>query len=254
MTSTDHQWFNDESFWERFAPVMFDPVRWAEVPAVAEGIAALYGRSFGDGGPVRAVDLCCGPGRLTVELALRGWELTGVDITASYLAAAKESADAASVALELVQEDVRNFRRPGQYDLALNLYTSFGYFEDPADDLLFARNALSSLRPGGAFVIETLGKEIAVRDFTEGEWFDRGPYTVLTEYEVVDAWAGLRNRWILIDGARRTERSFVQRLYAATELRRLLLDAGFSAVELYGDWDGRPYGRDAVNLIALGRK
>lgn len=254
MTSTDHQWFNDESFWERFAPVMFDPERWAEVPAVADGIAALLGRPFGEEGVVRAVVLCCGPGRLTVELALRGWELTGVDITASYLAAAKESAEAASVALELVHEDVRRFLRPNFYDAALNLYTSFGYFEDPADDLLFARNAIASLRPGGAFIIETLGKEIAVRDYTEGEWFERGGYTVLTEYKEVDAWAGLRNRWILIDGAQRTERVFFQRLYAATELRRLLLDAGCSAVELYGDWDGRPYGRDALNLIALGRK
>ena len=180
MTSTDHQWFHDEGFWERFAPIMFDEDRWAEVPAVAEGIAAFIGRPFGDGKPVRAADLCCGLGRVSVELALRGWDVTGVDITPAYLAAAEESAAAASVSLELVRDDVRHFVRPASFDVALNLYTSFGYFDDPADDLLFARNVLASLRPGGSFIIETLGKEIAVRDYTDGEWFDRGGYTVLT--------------------------------------------------------------------------
>jgi hypothetical protein len=92
-----------------------------------------------------------------------------------------------------------------------------------------------------------------MRDFTDGEWFDREGYTVLTEFTPVDSWAGIRNRWILIKGAERIERSFVQRLYSATELRRLLLDAGFSSMEIYGDWDGSPYDQKARVLITVAR-
>jgi SAM-dependent methyltransferase len=250
MTATDREWFEDEVFWERFAPIMFDPARWAEVPAVADGIERLAGVSPRGG---RVLDLCCGTGRVAVELAARGYATTGVDITAAYLRAARESCDDEGVRVELVREDARRFVRPRFFDLAVNLYFSFGYFNDPADDSLLARNVRASLVDGGAFVIETVGKEIAMRDFIEGEWFDREGYTVLTEYAPVDSWAGLRNRWILIDGAERIERSFVQRLYSATELRRLLLDAGFSSVEIYGDWDGSPYDQKARVLITVAR-
>jgi hypothetical protein len=116
-----------------------------------------------------------------------------------------------------------------------------------------------SLRPGGSFIVETLGKEIAVRDFTPGEWFERAGYTVLTEYEAVDSWAALKNRWILIPNDERPnetriEKTFTQRLYAATELRALLFEAGFAEVELYGGWDERKYDQNAEILIGVGRK
>lgn len=249
MTATDREWFEEEEFWERYAPIMFDEARWAEVPAVVDGLAKLTGV-----GPAsRVLDLCCGLGRVSLELAARGYATTGVDITRSYLRAAQESCDDGGLSVELVCEDARRFVRPSSFDLAVNLYFSFGYFEDPADDSLLARNVRASLVSGGAFVIETVGKEIAMRDFTDGEWFDREGYTVLTEFTPVDSWAGIRNRWILIKGAERIERSFVQRLYSATELRRLLLDAGFSSVEVYGDWDGSPYDQKARVLITVAR-
>jgi len=248
------EWFAEESFWDRFAPVMFDSDRWAEVSAVVDGIESLSGkRPSADAAAPRALDLCCGMGRVSLELASRGWKTTGVDITDSYLKAAEESADDEGLAIEFVREDVRRFVRSRSYDLAVNLFISFGYFDDPADDLAFARNARESLAAGGVFIVETLGKEIAVRDFTEGEWFERGGGIVLTEYSVVDSWNALRNRWILLKDGERFERTYDQRLYAGTELRALLLRAGFSSVELYGEWDGAPYDQKARMLIAVAR-
>lgn len=244
------QWFEDESFWENFAPIMFTPDRWAEVPTVVDGLIRFSQV------PVTAsvLDLCCGTGRVTLELARRGYGCTGVDITPSYLRAARESADDEGLDIQWVLGDVRAFLSPEAFDLALNLYISFGYFDNPADDLLFVQNALASLRSGGTFIIETLGKEVAVRDFTDGEWFEREGFTVLTEYQVTDSWGALKNRWILIKDGKRIERTFSQRLYSATELRTLLLTGGFSRVELFGDWDGRPYDQNARILIAVAHK
>jgi SAM-dependent methyltransferase len=243
-------WFEDESFWENFAPIMFTPDRWAEVPAVTDGVI----RFSHIPASASVLDLCCGTGRITLELARRGYGCTGVDITPSYLKAARESATAEALAIQWVLQDVRTFVRPASYDLALNLYISFGYFDDPADDLLFVQNAFASLRSGGTFIVETLGKEVAVRDFTEGEWFEREGFTVLTEYQVADSWGALKNRWILIKDGERIERTFSQRLYSATELRTLLLTGGFGTVELFGDWDGRPYDQSARILIAVAHK
>jgi SAM-dependent methyltransferase len=258
---------------------MFDRKRWDEVPAVADGVTRLARLPLYDTSTVRydplvtsagsppaprmsdprtlgprALDLCCGFGRIGLELSRRGFAVTGVDITETYLNAGRDDAAHEGLEIEFIQEDVRRFKHPDFFDLAVNLYISFGYFEDPADDLLFVRNAYESLKSGGSFIIETLGKEIAVRDFVEAEWFERAGYTVLTEYSPADSWAGLKNRWILIKDGERIEKTFTQRLYAASELRQLLFDAGFSAVELYGNWDEAPYDQRAEVLIAVGRK
>jgi SAM-dependent methyltransferase len=252
------EWFNDTDFWERYAPIMFDSKHWAEVSEVADGVTllaglSLYGESASRSAP-RVLDLCCGFGRITSELARRGFAATGVDITKTFLETARDDASYEKLDIEYIEDDARSFKRPEFFDTAVNLYISFGYFEDPSDDLLVARNVFESLKPGGAFIIETLGKEIAVRDFTEGEWFERAGFTVLTGYEALDAWAALKNRWILIKDGERREKVFTQRLYAATEIRALLLEAGFASVELYGGWDETPYDKKAKALIAVGRK
>ncbi|MDR2618294.1 MAG: class I SAM-dependent methyltransferase [Treponema sp.] len=253
------EWFNDADFWEQYAPVIFNSGRWAEVPVVADGVTRLarldlYDLERRSQKKPRLLDLCCGFGRITLELARRGFAAAGVDITGSYLDAAREDAAYEGLAIEFIQKDVRNFKRKDAFDTAVNLYNSFGYFENPEDDLLFAKNALYSLKPGGAFIIEVLGKEVAVRDYTEAEWFEQSGFTVLTESAPVDSWGSVWNRWILIKDGRREEKVFIQRLYAASELRRLLFEAGFAGVEVYGDWDESPYDENARMLIAVGRK
>jgi SAM-dependent methyltransferase len=251
------EWFKDIHFWERYGPIMFDRKRWDEVPLVADAVTRLAKLELYDGAPAeapRALDLCCGFGRIALELARRGFSVTGVDITQSYLQTGADDAAYEKLEVEFVLQDVRVFKRPNAFDLAVNLYISFGYFDDPKDDLLFAKNACESLREGGSFIIETLGKEIAVRDFVEAEWFERAGHTVLTEYAPVDSWGGLRNRWIIIKDGKRIEKVFTQRLYSAAELRRLLLDAGFKAVDIYGNWEEAPYDQRAEALIVVGRK
>jgi len=247
-------WFEDEAFWTAYASIMFDGDRWAEVPAVVDALERLA--SPPAGGSV--LDACCGPGRHSLELASRGYRVTGVDLTSAYLEAARESAEDFGVEAEFLRADIRSFERPRAFDLAINLYTSFGYFDDPADDLAALRRFRASLKPGGALVLETTGKETAVRDFVEGEWFERDGMTILTEYEVVGSWEGLRNRWVIVRSAgdgrlERVDRSFVIRLYSAVELRSALLAAGFVSVELFGSLEGAPYDRKAKSLVALAR-
>jgi SAM-dependent methyltransferase len=259
------EWFDDENFWGPYAPIMFDDKRWAEVPLVADSVTRLArlnlygedGEAPGKAGPPaapRLLDLCCGFGRLTLEFAGRGFACTGVDLSPGYLEAAREDAAAEHLDIEFIQADIRDFVRPAYFDVAVNLYISFGYFSDPQDDKQALANAYHSLKRGGALVIETLGKETAARDFVQAEWFRRAGYLVLTEYSPIDSWGALQNHWILIREGERAEKVFTQRLYAASELRALLLETGFSRVEIYGGWDEAPYDHNAETLILVGRK
>jgi len=257
------EWFYDTEFWELYAPVIFDDIRWAEVPYVADSITSLARLNLYEDAehtgthlcaPPQILDLCCGFGRISAELARRGFSVTGVDITKSYLDTAKEEAVYEKLDIEYVRSDVREFTRPDFFDVVVNLYVSFGYFENPADDFLVLQNVYNSLKKDGVFIIETLGKEIAVRDFVEADWFERAGYTILTEYEALNSWAQLKNRWILIDDNQRIEKAFIQRLYAASELRDLLQKAGFGQIEIFGNWDETPYDQNASKLIIVARK
>ncbi|MGL4981239.1 MAG: class I SAM-dependent methyltransferase [Treponemataceae bacterium] len=247
----EKEWFEKENFWLEYGPVMFDSRRWAEAPAVAESVCKIAGLGKGS----HVLDAGCGPGRISVELALRGLDVTGVDLIQPFLDAAKETAKVEDVFVNFVQADLREYTTQTVFDAAVSLYTSFGYCESIEDDMKILKQIASSLKDGGWFILETLGREIAVRDFTEGEWFERAGKVVLTEFSVEGAWEGLCSKWILIDkDGNRTDHEFVQRLYSAIELRRLMLVCGFSSVEIYGDFDFSQYNEKARTMVLVARK
>ncbi|MBO4727091.1 MAG: methyltransferase domain-containing protein [Spirochaetaceae bacterium] len=251
MEKMAEEWFEKENFWLEYGPIMFDAQHWAEAPGVAEAVCKIAELSAGSS----ILDACCGPGRVSVEFALLGLKVTGVDIMQSFLDAAKETADDEGVPLELIRADMRTYESAKKFDAACNLYTSFGYCSSIEEDLKIIKSIAKCVKPGGCFVMELLSREVAVRNFIEGEWFERAGKTVLTEFTVEGAWEGLRSRWILIDNktGKRIEHCFVQRLYSAPELRNLVLGCGFESVEIFGGFDLSKYDQNAKTMVLVAR-
>jgi len=201
------------------------------------------------------LDLCCGRGRHALELARRGYRVTAVDRTGEYLADLRKSADEEGLQVETVCEDMRRFCRPEAFDAAINLFTSFGYFEDQADDLKVAHNLFESLRPGAKLLMDLMGKEVLARIFRPRDWREREDGTIkLEEREVTSNWTWCRSRWILIRNGERVEHRIELRLYSAAELMALLTEAGFSESEAYGHLSGIPYDHQARRLVMLAKK
>ncbi len=246
------EWFEKDDFWLNFGPIMFDEQRWAEASTVANQIKVLANLHNNSS----ILDAGCGPGRISIDFALLGLDVTGVDLIKPFLQTAKESADAEGVPITLVQTDLREFESEKKFDCAVNLYTSFGYCDNKKDDELILRRIAGTVKDNGCFIMECLSREIAVRDFTEGEWFERAGKTVLTKFTVEGAWEGLRSNWTLVDNStgERLTHEFVQRLYSAVELREILLTCGYKTVEIYGDFDKSPYDHTARTMVLLCKK
>jgi SAM-dependent methyltransferase len=242
-------WHEDDDFWTWLAPVMFSPRRLGAAAREVESIISLIDLPHGS----TILDMCTGPGRHAVELALRGHRVIGVDRTQAFLdrAAAEARARDVADAVELVRGDMRAFVRPSAFDAVLNLYTSFGYFEDAAAQRTVAANALACLAPGAPAVFEMMGREVLARIFRGRWWTEVDGCLVCEERVVRDGWTHLESRWIVVRGGERREFSGVQRIYSGCELRETLLHAGFDRVELYGTLDGAPYDHQADRLVAV---
>ncbi len=247
------EWFEDENFWITYAPLMFDDARWAEVPEVVDNILKLSANKWGETPIANILDICCGVGRHSLELAARGYKVTGIDITKAYLEAAENSAKSAGLEIEFIRADARSFARPQAFDLAVNLYTSFGYFAEAQDDIRMLSACAMNLKPGACFILETLGKEVALNHFIHSEEFDRAGWMVATEYEISEDQRFQKNRWILDDGRQRVDRSFTLRLYSRDEITAALKHSGFRTVGVLGGFDGRAYDADAETLVAVAR-
>ncbi len=242
-------WHEQDEFWETVP--MFGPERIEAAPQEVDQVVSLLGMQPG----ASVLDLCCGIGRHSLELAQRGYSVTGVDRTAAYLRTARLAASAQGLAVEWVEADAREFLRPSAFDHAINLFTFFGYFEDPAEDLRVAANVCHSLKPGGSLMMDLMGKERLARIFSPRNWEQLPDGSLfLQERAIKDDWTWIENRWILIKDGKQHEFTLGHRLYDGAGLRALLLEAGFASVALYGTMDGAPYDNDARRLVAVAHK
>jgi len=245
------EWFDNEEIWRETFPFMFPADRIASADDTVKkalSLAKVKGKSV--------LDLCCGPGRCSVALSRRGFSVTGVDRTRYLLDKARTRARAAGVHIEWIRADMRDFVRPESYDLALSMYTSFGYFENRSEDEKVLSNVFKSLRPGGVFLLEMMGMETLAKNYRP-TFVDRLPdgSMLVDEHQIIDDWSRVRTEWTIIRKGRvRRKFTFHINLYSGRELREKLERAGFNPVQLYGNMDGDAYGPDAKRLVAVGRK
>jgi SAM-dependent methyltransferase len=241
------QWFEDEAFWRTFYPVMFDENRYAAAVDEVDRVIALSGVASGS-----VLDLCCGPGRHSQILAQRGFQVTGVDRSPFLLDKARERT--AGSAIEFVEADMREFVREGAFDLALSLFTSFGYFEARDEDLVVLQNLRSSLKKGGVFLIDVISKERLASLPCRTRWQDLDNGDICVQHcEILPGWSRARNRWLLVSKEQTARCEFSHQIYSGQELTALLERAGFSEIKLYGSLDGAPYDSAATRLVARAR-
>ncbi|MHC4124097.1 MAG: class I SAM-dependent methyltransferase [Planctomycetota bacterium] len=244
------KWYEDESFWETFAPAMFNQQR---LDIAAEEIDRLIKLLDLEKG-ARILDLCCGIGRHSLELARRGYDVIGVDLNEKYLAKAHKQAESEKLSIEFVRDDMRRFCLLDGFDVVINMFTAFGYFESHAENKRVLTNIYCSLRQGGKLIMDMIGKEVLARIYRERDWHEEDGRIFLQECKIQQNWSWADNRWIVLQGSKQKEFRFGHRIYSAVEITSLLKDCGFTSVNIYGDLTGTDYDHNAKRLIAVAQK
>ncbi len=197
----------------------------------------------------RVLDLACGHGRHAVELARRGYRVTGLDLSERSLVLAREAA--AGLEIEFVHADMRELDYEGEFDAVVNLFTAFGYFEDEAENELVLERVARALKPGGGFLIDVISQPWLMRNFQARDWRDAGDGVAMLEERSYDPFTGRSSAvWTFLrsDGER-SQLFHSLRVYTLPELASMLRRAGLEVTGVWGDWEGAAYGLDTPRLI-----
>jgi 2-polyprenyl-3-methyl-5-hydroxy-6-metoxy-1,4-benzoquinol methylase len=239
-----------KTFFDNFAPQYMQEIftrnTLAEVDFLIEELQLASGCSI--------LDMGCGTGRHSVELAKRGFRLTGVDQSSGMLAEAKKAARVAGVQVEWVQADATQYRSPEFFDAAICLCEgAFGLVSASEDaeahDRSILRNISAALKPGAPFLLTALNGLRAIRHHTQ-EDVEQGIFDPLTLVETsvmqVDTPQGKQSI------------TLHEKTHLPHELVAICREAGLEVLHVWGgtagNWQRQTLNLDEMEVMIVARK
>jgi len=188
------------------------------------------------------LDVMCGYGRHTLELARRGYTVTAVDNLKDYTDEIAQTAEAENLPVTPICASLVNVSLTGEFDAVVCMGNSFAFFnEEEAFTVL--QNLAKHTKKGGCFIINTwmLG-EIAIKHFREKDWFYAGDYKYLLDNKYLFNPARVESDHIIIraDGATEVIKG-IDYIFTLAELTALLQRAGFAFSAIYSTPRKRPF-------------
>lgn len=204
--------------------------------------------------PDRVLDIGCGFGRHSIELARRGYSVVGIDPSEAMIAAARQRADEAGIAVDFRQTAAETFHDDLPFDTAICLFTTLGQMSAAGDNLSLLRNAFHLLRAGARLAVETPQRDVTVRSMKPFERFE-GPNNVAEVTRTFDPDNNVLTEVFEADVDGSNERYVLcYRLFSAAEMTILLLDAGFAAVEFTDGYKDAPLHTEGPAMLVVASK
>ncbi len=185
----------------------------------------------------KMVDIACGEGRYAVQLASRGFDVTGIDLSYESIEKAKKSE---GKNLQFLVHDMRFPFYINYFDYAFNFFTSFGYFAAQRDHLMAAKAFGLSLKKGGLLVIDYLNREYTLARMQPESTVRRGDYEFQIKKRLED---GHIVKDISFRDSENKLRNYRERVaaFSLSDFVRMFREAGLSLIGTYGDYALNPY-------------
>ncbi|MEO8450216.1 MAG: class I SAM-dependent methyltransferase [Gemmatimonadota bacterium] len=213
----------------------------------ADRIVELIVRTVPVEAPAVVLDVACGAGRHARAFKQRGYRPIGLDLSWHLLLRARECAR-----VPLVRSDIRAMPiRPGSVDLAVNLFTSFGYFASDEEHRDALGQMTGTVRRGGWFVLDFLNAARVARELVAAEAVTLGSVRVQ-----VDRWLEDDGRYVYKSITAPDRRQFIERvrLFDESDLTLMLEQSGCVIRHRFGSYQGDPTGPDAPRVILMGER
>jgi SAM-dependent methyltransferase len=241
-----------EEWWKTFfTGLVVDFWRAAMPPEATTAEADFFARHLALAPGARVLDVACGDGRLALELARRGYRVTGVDISEDFLAAARRSAGDEGLAVEWRQSDMRDLPWREDFDGSFCGGSSFGFLGDTGD-LDFVRAVARTLKPGARFSIDAVkAAEVIAPHFRERHAMEVKDIRFAAENRYDPAAGWMESRYTITRGERSETRLARHRIYTYREVEAMLEEAGFEGIQGLGSLSGEPFGPGSTRLILV---
>ena len=186
----------------------------------------------------RLLDLCCGQGRHSLELARRGFQyVTGLDRSRYLIRLARKRARQRNLQVSFHEGDARRFRLgDGEFHCVCILGNSFGYFDRPEDDLAVLEAVKRALASGGVLVMDLMDGEWMRSHFEprSWEWVDQNHF-VCRERGLAEDGDRLISREVVVHAERGViaDQFYAERLYSKERMEALMQRAGFGNLRFH---------------------
>jgi ubiquinone/menaquinone biosynthesis C-methylase UbiE len=212
----------------------------------AEHIVGLLGLS---GSNARVLDVCCGAGRHMAALARMGLDVWGVDLSPPLLGEASERPEASG---RIVRADMRQLPFPQEFGAVFNLFTSFGYFTDDADNEKALSEMARVLSPGGRVLIDHMNRPAVERALGEDAREDGG--VTIHQKRWIEGSRIMKQIQVETDARENVSITENVRLYGPDEMAAMLERNGFTNVALHGSFDGGELTEESDRMIAAAER
>ncbi|MGB2762273.1 MAG: class I SAM-dependent methyltransferase [Minisyncoccales bacterium] len=207
---------------------------------------------------MKILDLCCGYGRHSIELATRGYQIVGQDINPFFLKEAEKSAKKIGVKIQWVESDMRKIPFEKEFDVVLNLFTSFGYFEKNEDHQKVISEVCKVLKTKGIFFLDVMNREHFIsyfksREEEERNFSDASVLVIKRKFNFVNSRLEEKRTYIKKKGGKK-ETQFSIRIFTLTELISMCQKAGLTFKESYGNYQEDPVNFETKRCIVISQK
>lgn len=239
-----------ESFFNREAMDLWDAAI-TERRTAAE--VAFIERALCVHPPAKLLDVPCGAGRLALPLASRGYQVTGVDFSAECIRRARTRARERQLSVTWERRDMRHLPWKREFGGAFCFGNSFGYFENEGHRV-FLHAVAQVLKPGARFLLDTTSAEAIFPAYQERSRMRVGKSLFLEENRYVPLEGRIYTKYTFVRGRNVRTQMGSQRIFALSEIRQLLEEAGFDEVQAYGSLKREPFRIGSARLVVECRR